>query len=114
MKFWSVLLAVTLASLIGTYVYASQKEDAKHPKHKMTAADVFKKMDSNHDGKVTLDEYKAFHKKLDPKKTEEHFQKITGGQKILTLDEFKKAWAEHEKALHGKGSKHPAQDDWID
>jgi hypothetical protein len=102
MKFWSLLVAVTLASLVGTNAYANKQECAKHWKQKMTAADVFKKMDSNHDGKVTLDEYKAFHKKLDPKKAEERFQKMTGGQKILTLDEFQKAWAEHAKAWHAK------------
>ncbi len=61
----------------------------KHPKPE----EVFKKLDTNHDGSLSLEEFKAGPKaKQDPAKAEEIFKKMDkGGDGKVTLEEFKQA-----------------------
>jgi hypothetical protein len=52
-------------------------------------AEAFKKMDSNNDGKLSLDEYKSVVGKKDPARAEERFKKLDkNGDGALTQDEF--------------------------
>lgn len=52
-------------------------------------AEAFKKMDSNNDGKLSLDEYKSVVGRKDPARAEERFKKLDkNGDGALTQDEF--------------------------
>ncbi len=52
-------------------------------------AEAFKKMDSNGDGKLSLDEYKAVVGKKDPSRAEERFKKLDkNSDGALTQEEF--------------------------
>jgi hypothetical protein len=59
-------------------------------KPKKDPAEVFKKLDTNGDGKLSLDEYLAGPAgKKDPEKAKEHFKKLDkDGDGFLTLEEF--------------------------
>jgi hypothetical protein len=59
-------------------------------KPKADPAEVFKKMDTNGDGKVTLEEWMATKRaQKDPDKAKEQFQKKDKGNKgYLTLEDF--------------------------
>ena len=61
--------------------------DAAKPKR--DPAEVFKKLDTNGDGKLTLDEYLASPgAKKDPDKAKARFQKIANGADSITLDQW--------------------------
>ena len=66
------------------------KGDAKADKPKADPAEVFKKLDTNGDGKISLEEWKAGPMgKKDPAKAEEIFKKKDkDGDGSLTLEEF--------------------------
>ena len=75
---------------------ATQPEGAK--KH-ATPEEQFKKLDTNNDGAVSLEEFKASgHAKKDPAKAEEMFKKMdTDGNGSLSLEEFKAGHKPKEK-----------------
>jgi isopentenyl diphosphate isomerase/L-lactate dehydrogenase-like FMN-dependent dehydrogenase len=69
------------------------------PKPRKPAEEVFKKLDTNGDGVLSLEEYKASPQaQKDPAKAEERYKKMdkTGDGKV-TLEEFKAAYEAHGK-----------------
>lgn len=84
MKLLTSLLA--LAVLGGFACAADQKPAGDKPKR--SPEEAFKRMDTNNDNSLSLDEFKA--KKKDPAKAEEMFKKRDkNGDGQLTLDEMK-------------------------
>src|SRR5579871_4052805 len=69
---------------------ATTAPDAKPGKPKQDPEEMFKKLDTNGDGKLTLDEWMASKRaQKDPDKAKEQFQKKDKGNKgYLTLEEF--------------------------
>ncbi|MEN6495608.1 MAG: EF-hand domain-containing protein [Thermoguttaceae bacterium] len=101
-RFWTTLFALTVACLIGLSASAQEKKDGpkKPPK---PPEEVFKALDKDNDGKVTLDEFKANRKKPEQiERAEKVFKaKDTNNDGSLTLDEFKAPPPKKE----GKGGK---------
>ncbi|MCE9545792.1 MAG: EF-hand domain-containing protein [Planctomycetia bacterium] len=59
-------------------------------KAKPTPQQIFDKLDTNHDGKLSLEEYKANPRVKSPEEAEKRFAKFdTDGDKSVTLEEFK-------------------------
>lgn len=77
-----------LAMAANLAIAEDAKPDATKEKPKRNPEDVFKKLDSNSDSSVSVDEFKAGRK--DPAKAEEMFKKRDkDGDGKLTLEEFK-------------------------
>ena len=81
-KFVALLLGFALA-------FGSSAAFAAKPK--TSPEDLFKKLDSNNDGKLSLEEFKAGPAaQKDPTKAEAKFKKMdTNNHGFLTLEEFK-------------------------
>ena len=104
---------VTVAALalcigFGT-AFAQDVQKKGPPRERPKVEDVFKTMDTNHDGKVTLEEFvgKAKDNPDRAKAMEERFKAIdTKDNGYITLDEFKAYWEKHAadmaKHHHGK------------
>jgi Ca2+-binding EF-hand superfamily protein len=87
------LVITTFAALAmaGTFAIAEDaKPEAKGDKPKRDPAEVFKKIDTNSDSSITLEEFKAGPMgKKDPAKAEEAFKKRDkDGDGKLSLEEF--------------------------
>jgi hypothetical protein len=82
-----MLLAVAVAYMLAVNV-ASAQEKAKKPK--ASAEEQFTKMDTNKDGKVTMDEFAAAHPRAkDKARLQAEFKKIAKDKDSFTLDDFK-------------------------
>jgi len=109
---------ITTLSALAIATSFALAEDATPPakapgagEHKhMTPEEIFKKLDANGDGTVSLDEYKAGPMgKKDPAKAEEKFKKMdTDSDGKLTLEEFKAGHTPHAPGAGapGKGPGH--------
>jgi Ca2+-binding EF-hand superfamily protein len=72
----TLLTTLAAATVAVTFAYAEDKPAADAAKPKKDPAEVFKKMDANSDGSVTLEEFKAVGMgKKDPAKGEALFKK---------------------------------------
>jgi Ca2+-binding EF-hand superfamily protein len=86
-----VIMTFAALAIAGTFAIAEDtKPDAKGDKSKHEPAEVFKKIDSNSDNAITLEEFKAGPMgKKDPAKAEEVFKrKDKDGDGKLSLEEF--------------------------
>ncbi len=85
----SILAALALSASFAAA--EDKKPEAGAEKPKRDPAELFKKLDSNNDGKVSLEEWKASPMgKKDAAKAEEMFKsKDKDNDGSLTLDEFK-------------------------
>ncbi len=107
-RVWSMLLAGTLACLVGLSAARTQeKEKKKEPpkKVRMTVEEWFKKLDANNDKRLTLDEFKAVDwlKRAPEPQVKKLFQKLdANSDKAVSLDEFK-ALVKAMEALRKQG-----------
>ena len=87
------LIAFLAVLAIGLTFAMAQDAPKKHDPSK-----AFKKMDTNGDGVVTLEEFKAAYKGPDPTKAEAQFKKMNkSGDGKLTLEEYTAAREKHNK-----------------
>ncbi len=102
-RFWSTVLVLTVACLIGLNASAAEKKNGEAKKPKKTPEEIFQMLDKNNDGKVTLDEFKANKKTPEQlEKAEKAFKKRDADSDgVLTLEEFtaapKKGGKENKK-----------------
>lgn len=92
----SVLAVLALGTSLS---FAADEKKPGEEKKKADPAEAFKKLDTNNDGKVSLEEFKAGPAgKKDAAKAEEIFGKRDkDGDKNLSLEEFSAAGAKKEK-----------------
>ncbi|HEY4283667.1 MAG TPA: EF-hand domain-containing protein [Chthoniobacterales bacterium] len=108
MKLWfavSVLACVGLAAAWGQ----DEKSGEKHG-HRRSPEEMMKRLDTNHDGKISLEEWNASPRsKKDPARAEEWFKKMdTNHDGFVTQDELKAhPFGEHH-GEHGGGGRHSA------
>ena len=95
MKLCAPILCLMIAGLVAGGSFAQQAEPPKKPN--MTLEERFNKMDANHDGILTEEEFFAFHKKMAKQVAKSVFAKVGGTEdRPLTvdqLDEAREAWA---------------------
>lgn len=86
----SILLSLLAVPFLAVAVQAQDAKPEKPNKPKMDPAEVFKKMDSNADGSVSLEEFKASPRwKKDAAKADEAYKKRDkDSDGKLTLEEF--------------------------
>ena len=96
-KLWSWILVAVVASCIAAGSAWAQDGKKKGDKPKPTPEEVFKKLDKENQGKVTLAEFTARAK--DPQKKEALEKRFKALDKnndgVLTLDEFKAGMKAH-------------------
>jgi hypothetical protein len=97
----------TLSALAIATSLAMAQEPPKGPdgpkRERPTPEAIFKKLDTNNDGELSLDEFKAGPRgQKDPAKAEEIFKKIdTNGDGKVTLEEFKAHRPPHRPGAPG-------------
>lgn len=91
-------LALSLGS-----AWAVEGQDKQKEGRGPDAAETFKKLDTNADGKLTLDEFKAGKVGKEAEQADAHFKKMDkDNDGSLTLAEFKSGW-QHGKEKSGEG-----------
>ena len=105
-------LITTIAALaIVTSLSSAQTKPAACPRGQGTPPTperIFKRLDTNGDGFLSLDEFKARPKaKEDPARAEAVFKKIdTNGDGKISLEELKAFHRAHRPGVRGKGGQH--------
>ncbi len=106
MRVWTMLLSLIVACLMAVNLPA---QESKPPAKKHPLLDRFEKLDTNHDGILTAEEFAAAHQKHgDKAKTVfQALEKLGGtttkdGVTGMTFQEFKKAHLEWKKTHPGK------------
>jgi Ca2+-binding EF-hand superfamily protein len=101
MRFWTILLSLIVAGMVAVNAPAQEQKGGKKPH--MTLKERFDKMDTNHDGTLSQDEFVAGHKRLGEEKAKALFAKMGGTtDKGLTFDQYKTAMEEWMKQQHKK------------
>lgn len=98
-RVWTTLLVVALACVIGSSAAFAQEGKKKERKkgEKPSPEQVFKKLDKDGDGKLTLDEAKGKGKR-DPEKVEKMFKaRDKDSDGVVTLEEFTAPRKHHKK-----------------
>jgi len=107
MRFWTLLLTMGLsAAFLTGSAWAGNKGDKG--KHERDPEALFKKLDTNNDGKVTKEEFSAMVSKIKSTERKEHleqaFAKHDKGSG-LSLEQFEKLLQHKHKGHDAGGSK---------
>ena len=89
MKSTQTILTIILASAALTW--AADEPKPRKPGGAHSPEEIFKHLDTNKDGKISLEEWKASRlAQKDPEKAAENFKHLdTNGDGFITLEEFK-------------------------
>ncbi len=106
MRLWTTLFSLVVACLVA--VNASAQTPKKHP-----LLDRFNKMDANHDGILTVQEFVAAHPKMGEAKASTFYKELVslsgtatkGGATGMTFPQFKKAHKAWREAHANQGQK---------
>lgn len=92
-KFFAMLMVGAVALGVSLGAMAQEKKKDAPQKPRPNPEELFKKLDKNNDGKVTLDEFTAMAKEKEMKeRMEKRFKMLDKGNKgYLTLDDMKNA-----------------------
>jgi Ca2+-binding EF-hand superfamily protein len=110
MKLFFTVAAVALVSLTMAW---GQDEKSGEEHARRSPEEILKKLDTNHDGKISLDEWKASPRsRKDPARAQEMFNKLDANHDgFITLDELKAhpmGQHHHEKGEHTSPSPSPS------
>lgn len=107
MRFWTALLSLLVASAVVASAPAQEKKEGKEGKRPhMTLKERFDKMDANHDGALSEEEFVAGHSRMG-EKAKDVFKKMGGtAEKGVTFEQYKKAMEEFMKGAHKKREGH--------
>ncbi len=107
-----LLFAVAVLACVGLATAWGQEEkpgDEHGHGARRTPEEMLKRLDTNQDGKISLEEWKASPRsQKDPSRAEEMFKKLdTNHDGVITLEELKAHPFGEHRGGHGKGDKHP-------
>jgi Ca2+-binding EF-hand superfamily protein len=104
MKLFFAVAAVAFVSV--TVAWGQDEKAGEEHGPRRTPEEMLKKLDTNNDGKISLDEWKAGPRsQKDPARAQEMFTKLDANHDgFITLDELK-AMAQHHHE-HGKKGEH--------
>lgn len=108
MRVWTMLLSLVVACLVAVNAPAQGNAAKKHP-----LRDRFEKMDTNHDGILTVQEFVAAHPKMGEAKAVTFYKELAtlggtttkGGVMGMTFPQFKKAHKAWKQAHPNPGQK---------
>lgn len=107
MKLWLMIIALACSLAMWSNAgLAAKKDRGKGDRPKVSVEEIFKKLDTNGDGKVAKEEYLASPRaKKNPTEAEDRFKKLDkNNDGCLSLDEFK---AGFERKREKKEEKKP-------
>ncbi len=110
MRLWTILVSLIVGCLVAGNSLAQQNPPKKHHWR-----DRFEKMDTNHDGILTVQEFVAAHPKIGPEKATKFYNDLAAlggtttkdGATGMTLPQFRKGHIEWNKAHPHHGQKPP-------
>ena len=104
MKLFFAVAAVALVSC--TMAWGQDEKSKEEHGPRRSPEEILKKLDTNSDGKISLDEWKAGPRsQKDPAHAEEMFKKLDANHDgFITLDELKAMGQHHHE--HGKKGEH--------
>ncbi len=108
MRLWTTLFGLVVACLVAVNAPAQGNTPKKHP-----LLDRFEKMDTNHDGILTVQEFVAAHPKIGEKKATAFYNELVtlsgtttkGGVTGMTFPQFVKAVKAWKEAHQNQGKK---------
>jgi hypothetical protein len=106
-----LLFAVSVLTCVGLAVAWGQDEKpAEGHGARRSPEEMMKRFDTNHDGKISLEEWKASPRsQRNPSRAEEMFKKLdTNHDGFITLDELKAHRFGEHRGEHGRGGRHSA------
>jgi hypothetical protein len=104
--------AATAAALVGgvsaglVYGQEAGKDKKQGERARPNAEQIFKRLDTNNDGKLVLDEFLKSPRVKDEAKGKEMFNRLSKGKDAVTLEEFKKAFEQRgDRGRGGEGGR---------
>ncbi len=102
MRFWTVLLSLLVAVAVVASVPAQEKKGKEGKRPHVTLKERFDKMDANHDGALSEEEFVAGHPRMGDK-AKDVFKKLGGtADKGLSFEQYQKGMDQMMKARKKK------------
>jgi EF hand len=109
---FAVLVSMLLACAgLTAAAWGQDEKSGEEHGHHRSPEEIMKELDTNHDGKISLQEWLAGpHNQKDPSRAKEMFNKLDANHDgFITLEELKAhPFGEHHHGEHGGGHRHEA------